>query len=205
MDYQRILFDWSANQPAITGAVILGIGLLSGFLGYRMIRFLLVVSTGGIVAAVATMASLYFGIHPLLPVALGGLAGAILGFTAPRPAIALNSGLTLALLAGYITSQLGLRGNPLWITLALVAASSFVLGLLSHRTMTLVITTLHGSALMIIGFVGLSSEIAPSIGATFVKWGHSKSLVVPLLLTMVTAMAYSVQVSKRQGDICTGT
>lgn len=203
-NYQQILFDWAAQQHALTGAVLLGLGLLSGFLGFRMVRFLLVVSTGGILAVVTGMVALKYDLPVLLPAVATGLGGAFLGLLAARAAVTVNAALTIALMAAYIATQVGIQGNALWVILALFAAGGGTLGLISHRTMLLVITTLQGSVLMIIGVVGVASELAPSIGGTFCQWARTKSLIVPMLLTMVTTMAYSVQVSKRQGDICTG-
>ena len=67
--------------------------------------------------------------------------------------------------------------------------------------MTVVMTTLQGTVLMIVGFVGAASELAPSVGLTFRDWADGQSLLVPILLLMLFVTAYSYQSSAQRGDI----
>lgn len=203
-DFQQVIFSWVTSQPAATGAVLLAAGLLSGFLGFRMIRFLVVLSCGGLGGLAGAFAA-GLAEYPLaIPAVAGGFFGVVAGLAWPRVALAVSAGGTLAFMGSYLAMQLGFRGNGVWITFALCGAAGTALGLLSRQTMALVSTTLQGAVLMIVGFVGLSNGLLPSLGATFQSWARGSSMMVPLLLTMVTATAYSVQCSKQQGDICTG-
>ncbi len=67
--------------------------------------------------------------------------------------------------------------------------------------MTVVLTTLQGTVLMIIGFVGAAGELVPSVGSTFREWADAQSLMVPFLVLMLFVTGYSYQSSAQRGCI----
>jgi hypothetical protein len=204
VDYQQVLFNWVVMQPGITGAVLLGAGLLNGFLGFRMIRFLVTLSCGGVGCLAGTLVASFASLPPGLPMVVGGAVAAMAALAWYEGALAVSAGATFGLLGAYVAVQLGLPETVTWIILGLTGATGLVLGLVSRQTMALLSTTLQGAALMIIGFVGLAHSILPSLAGTFQSWARAQSLTVPVLMTLVTVAAYSVQSAKQQGDICTG-
>ena len=79
-----------------------------------------------------------------------------------------------------------------------------VLGLVSREPMAILFTTLQGAGLTIVGFVGLSSTVLPTLGQTFRQMAGNNGLLVPVLIVMLTVTGYSYQASSRQGDIVSG-
>jgi MFS family permease len=206
LTYQRMLFDWVTNEPGLTGGVILLVGIVSGFFGWRMARFLITVYAGiaGYVAALA--------LTPLLqqqpPSGLVGLVAAgvagLIALGAPRPAMVVLSGALWGVVAAYLATQLGQHGVFVWLPAGMGAMLGTVFGLLCRRTTPLVITTLFGAGLIVVGFVGLANEVLPDVGSTFGGWAQGRSFMIPLLLLMLSVTAYSFQLKERQGEISTG-
>lgn len=204
MLYQKLLFDWAAHQPALTGAALLAAGLLYGFCGFRMIRLLLVLPAAGIAAL---FAMLYASLHELsMPVAggFGAIVGGAAAVLAPQCTVVVISGVTWAALGGYLSTQIDLNVFAATIVTSLAGAAGTVLTLVSRQAMTVLLTTVQGAALMVLGFVATSSALLPSLGDTFRSLAYQQSLIVPIMLAMLVAMAFSYQASARQGDIFTG-
>lgn len=204
-DCQKILFDWVAAQPGLTGAAVFGAGLLFGICGLRMIRFLVVLSLGGY-ACLAGLALAALINQPLILVVPGlGALGGVLGLAWPRGALVVSSAVTFGGLGGYLAVQLGLHETAVWVAFGVCGALGAVLALVSRQTMIMLSTVLQGSALMILGFVGIASAAWPTVGSTFRSCANQNSLVVPILMAMLAATAYSFQSMQRQGDIRTGS
>ena len=100
--------------------------------------------------------------------------------------------------------QVGLPGELRWACMLLAAGLGITFAWLSRRSMPLVVTTLQGVGLMIVGFVGISNALAPSLGMTFLEWSASRSLLVPVLFVMLSLTAFSFQANADQGDIRSG-
>ena len=123
----------------------------------------------------------------------------------PRPALVLASGATWALLGGYLADEFSLPGDLVWIAFGLCGGIATVMAVLCRRAMTILLTSLQGAALTVVGFVGLSATLLPSISTTFRAWSDGRSLVVPVLMGMLATTAYSCQANLCQGDIVTGS
>ncbi len=201
---QSYLFNWIGGQPGATGLVFFAAGALYGFAAFRMLRFLLLISTAGYGALAGLITAWTLNYQPDVLVVAGGFLGALIGIASGRAALLCSAAATAATLCGYVASQMGLAGTPLLIVMASCGLLGATCALLGRETTALFITTLQGAGLMIIGFAGLSSAYVPSLGATFRSWASSQSLMIPILLTMVAIGAYAVQASRLQGDICTG-
>lgn len=204
LDYQHVLFSWMASQHWLTGLVLLLIGLLYAFQGFRMSSFLIGASCAmlGWVAGVAAGAFTTLPGEQLALVAAGSLAATAVW--ARRAALVILGGGTFLLLGHYLAQQVDL---PPTAALALAGVAGGLGGLMSHlcsRTMTLLLTALHGTILIIAGFVGVSTHVIPSVGDTFCDWARDWSLLVPVLMTMLCITGYSIQFSSRRGDIRTG-
>lgn len=204
LDYQYLLFSWMASQHWLTGMVLLLLGLLYAFQGFRMAPFLV----GASCALLGWVSGIVAGAFSALPgeqlalVAAGSLAATAVW--ARRAALVILGGGTFLFLGHYLALQLELPAQAAAV-LALVAGG--LGGLMSHlcpRTMLLVLTSLYGTVFMIAGFVGLSTHILPSVGDTFCDWARDWSLLVPGLMAMLCITGYSIQFSGRRGDIRTG-
>jgi hypothetical protein len=204
MDFQKLIFDWVSGQHGLTGAFILVAGLLYGFCGARMYRYLVVLPSAGLGALAGAIAAALAGVDALLAAAGAGVVAGILGMAYPRFAAILTGGASWALLGGYIVLQAGGSEFAAFVALCVVGGIGTVLTILSRQPMTIVATTLQGAAMMVIGFVGLSHAILPSLSSTFCTLANSQGLTVPVLMAMLSAMCYSYQASEQQGDIFTG-
>lgn len=204
LPYQHAVVSWIAEQAGLTGVVIFAAGLLSAFYGFRFLRFLLMIACAGLGYVGGWLLTEHVGQPPLVCGAAGAIAAGLLGLAWPTPAVALGSSGTWALLAAYIGSQVGLKGPALWIGVGLLGGIGLLMTLVCRRAMTLLLTSLHGAAWMIIGFVGAACAFMPAVGATFKSWASGPSYVVPILLLMLVATGYSCQANARQGDIRSG-
>jgi hypothetical protein len=122
----------------------------------------------------------------------------------PRLGVVLASGATFAAVGYYLATQVGLNHAARWACLALVGGLGVAFAWLNKRGMPLVITTVQGAILMVVGFVGLSNALLPSLGVTFLSWSADWALLVPTLLGMLCVTAYSCQANMQQGDIRSG-
>ena len=68
----------------------------------------------------------------------------------------------------------------------------------------IVVTILQGAGLLVVGFVGVTCELVPSLGLTFVEWADRLPLMVPVLMVMLCVLGYSVQYNAFNGDISSG-
>lgn len=198
------MLRWAAAQPALTGVVILGLGAVYAFFGFRMFRPLLGLTCFGLGWLVGMTGATAAG----LPAGWLGLLGAItLGGVSvrwPKPALSLASAATWGILAYYLAGQCGLP-SPGPLTSAGVAGALGVLFVcLNYRTMTVIVMTLQGVILLLVGFVAISTRVLPELGNTFRLWANSETFVVPVFLIMLFAAAYSYQAMHQQGDIRTG-
>lgn len=204
LDYQHAVFHWMASQHWLTGFTILLIGLLYAFQGFRMLRFLVGASSallgwllGMIAGALTTLPA-----DQLALIAAGALAATAVW--AHRAALIILGAGTFMLLGHYLALQLEL---PFEAALAAALVMSGLGGLMSHlcsRTMTLILTSLHGTMFIIAGFVGVSTHLIPSVGDTFCDWASDWSLLVPGLMAMLCVTGYSIQFSSKRGDIRMG-
>jgi hypothetical protein len=202
--YQHIIFGWIAAQSGLVGLVVFAAGLLSAFYGFRMLRLLLALYAGGL----GCVAGFMIADNTILPAMIVAPALAIAGVAAavawPGGATVVVSGLTWGVFGGYLATQIGLKGIPVWIAGGLLGLAGTVLALVCREAMAVVLTSLHGASWIILGFAGLAIVLMPTVGETFQSWASSQSLVVPILLLMLVATAYSYQANERQGDIRTG-
>lgn len=203
-DYQKMLFDWVAAQPGLTGAAVFGAGLLFGICGLRMIRFLLALSLGGCACLAGVTVAALINQPLMFVVPAFGVLGGVLGLAWPRGALVVSSAMTFGGLGGYLAIQLGLQGTAAWAAMGVCGGLGALLALVSRQTMIILSTVLQGSALLILGFVGIASAASPAVGATFRSCASQFPLLVPALMAMVATTAYSFQSAHRQGDIRTG-
>ncbi len=195
-------FRWAAAQPALTGVVIIGAGVLYGFYGSRLFRVLIAATCAGLGWLGGNLAA------PLVEDVPGPVLGAIaavgLGLAATRllrPAIALASAATWGVIGAYLAGQFGLGRDAGLITAGLAALFGLLHAILDYRSTTLVLTTVQGAVMLVVGWVSLTSQVAPTLGATFREWANSQELLVPIFLAMLFATAYSCQAMCRRRSI----
>jgi hypothetical protein len=204
VEYQKLIFDWAAAQPAATGAAIFAAGLLYGFCGFRMIRPLLVVPAAAAAAWLGDLLTVFVDVSPPMATGLGAVVGGAAAVLAPHVTVVVISGFTWAVLGGYLSWQFGLSDTTCLVVVGVAGLAGTVLTMLSRQAMTVLLTTLQGAVLMLLGFVATSSAAMPALGSTFRNLACEQSVVVPVLLAMLTVTAFSYQATARQGDICTG-
>ncbi|MFH1749040.1 MAG: hypothetical protein ABIG44_18570 [Planctomycetota bacterium] len=201
---QHTLFQWAAVQPAITGLVVLGLGALYAFFGFRLFQALLVLTCLALGWFAGVICAHFAGPDPVL---LGGLGAAVLGLLAlrwHRPAVVFACGSTWALLAYYLTDQFKLPTAGILTAVIIAGGLGALFALLSYRTMMVILTTLQGIVLIQLAFVNLSTQFLPEMGSTFRQWSNNQVLVVPIFLIMLFTAAFSYQALHQQGDIRTG-
>jgi hypothetical protein len=204
VDCQKIVFDWVASQPGLTGAALLAGGLLYGLCGYRFIRILVLVPCVGVGCLLGLLVARSGGLPALVTVPTLGVLAGLLAHNRPAGAVLLTSTATVAALGGYLAAQMGASTLVTAILVAVFGGISMLLTLLSRATMIMVHTTLLGAALTLIGAVGVGTAIAPTLATTFRQLVQDCWPIVPLLLLVSSVSLYSYQANVRQGDILTG-
>ncbi len=207
MDLQGNLFHWAAAQPALTGTLIFCLGLVYAFAGFRLFRFLLSVTCAGLGWLVFVVGAEMTHLMPDL-VGVSGLLGAGIGVATSiyreKPALFATAVATWGALAWYLAVQLGLPQMIVFVFGGIGAGLGGVFSLLAYRGMRVVLSTLQGAVLLVVGWVSLTSAIAPSIGGTFRQWAAGQSLLVPGFLVMLFITGYSFQAMRERGDIKSG-
>lgn len=202
--YQQLLFDWITAQSIATGLVVMATGLLAASHGFRMVRFLLAVCGFGVGYGAAWALGSFVPLPPSVAGLAAGSMCAVAGVAWPRPARVVVSAVTWAIGGAYLAEHFGARGLGWWIPTGLLGAAGGVLMLVSPRSMTILMTSLHGAALFILGFTGVADAVLPVLGGTLRSWAHHRSAILPVLLGMLTLTAYSCQANARRGDLRTG-
>jgi hypothetical protein len=204
-DYQDVLFKWAVAQSPLTGATILAAGLLYGFQGFRFARLLLPLSTGVMAFGIGWIAGDSFRYPPALVGTFAAVVLALLVFVHGPTGQIVCGGLTFALLGYYLATRFTSDFTVVAVLVAIGTAFGAAGPWLMRRTLPVLLSTIHGSALLVLGFVSLATAVAPSLGSTFRSWAASVSLMVPMLVLMLTLMAYSFQANAQQGDMTTGS
>lgn len=202
-DIQGLIFQKAADLSETTTLVVFAMGLLCTLQGFRFARFIIALIcavwgwiAGGVVASIVG-----------LPVAFGSVVAVALCALALmrfRAGLAIASAFTGGALAWHMAAQFGLRLDSLPIVAAIGLAAGFSLLWVCPRYLPILTTTVNGAWLLIAAFVGLTSGLAPSLGATFCDWAASYPLMTPAFMLMLFVLGYSVQANARQGDMETG-
>lgn len=203
-DFQDLVFRWAQMQPATTAMFIMAIGLLFSLQGFRFARALfgLTSGIGGFVVGSLLADALRV---PAFPIATG-LAGVLgcAGLVSYRLGMVISSGFVFALLSQYLVARFTANPSNLLIALVFGAALGFSLRWVCLRSLPIIVTDIQGAALLVVGFVALASNLAPSLAGTFTGWARSVPLMIPVLMVMLFVLGYSVQANQQQGDTMTG-
>ncbi len=201
---QGAVFAWIAAQPGLTGMVVFAIGLLFAFQGFRLFRFLLVPScaTVGWVVGWWIADVIDFPMAVAAPTLAAAFAAASLMWY--RPAVSVACAGTWTALGYYLGVQLGLEPKAAWVCAGVAGGLAILFVWLCFRSMIVILTTLQGAALLVVGFVGFTHAVMPSVESTFRDWAANSRFLVPGLLTMLVATAWSYQAMEQRGDIRSG-
>ena len=202
-DLQGLIFRSASHWPGATALVVLSVGLLYTLQGFRFARFLLAVSCAGGGFALGTILAALLNLPPIVPIitAAGLGAGAL---ARSRLAVPLASAFTLAALAQYLAAQLHQSPTVVWIAGGLGLPAGFSLKWVCRRTLPILVTIVQGAGLLVLGFVGITNAVVPSLGETFVDCAARYALLVPGLMLILCVLGYSVQANALQGDIESG-
>jgi hypothetical protein len=201
---QGSLLGWAATQPVLTGILVLGAGLVYAFFGFHFFRFLLAVTCAGLGYFGGALLSLAINLPDVMVGTAGALALGLLALKWPKLATGLATGAVWAILGHYLASQVHLPTVGIWVAAGIAGMLGIAFSILSPRTMALILPTLQGVVLLVVGFVIISTNLVPSVGFTFRDWANTQSLLVPIFLTMLFVAGYSYQAMHARGDIRTG-
>ncbi len=207
MDLQTFAFRWAATQTATTMLFLFMFGLLFNFQGFRFGRMLcgMIAAGGGFV--IGTVAGPAAGAPQFGSVEIGvGLAIVlfIISVFGRRAALFMSSTFTCAALLFYLSRQVGIKGDTQWIMMAAGAATGVFLPMIMKRWCLIVLTVMQGGAMMLVGFVGLTHAVAPSLSGTLREWAATYGLLMPMFLVMMCVMGFSYQANAKQGEMTSG-
>jgi hypothetical protein len=202
-DYQSLIFRSASHWSEATSLVVLATGLLCTLQGFRFARFLIPIAClgGGLVAGALAVALL--GLPPLVAL-ISAAAFGIAGIARYRIGLTFASAFTFAALAQYLAVQCGMKPNMSLFAAGVGLIGGFALVWACRRVLPIFVTILQGGGLLVVGFVGITSALVPTLGLTFVEWSERIPLMVPALILMLCILGYSVQANAVQGDMETG-
>lgn len=203
-DIQSIAFRWIGQQSTVAALVVAGMGALLNLQGFRFGRFLMgLTSAGGGFAIGAVLATI--GGMPIEIVG-GVLAVAFfaLGMWKYRIGIFLSSVFVGAGLANLLVSRFTGLPDTLAFATLIGAVAGGCLQWVCLKSLPIMITSVEGGFIMIVGFVGLAYWFAPSLAATYVGWSDSIPFMTPVMMVMLYVLGYSVQANAQQGDMRAG-
>lgn len=200
---QDWLLNQIAHQPGTTGLVIFAVGVIYGFHGFRLFTPLLGLTWAGLGALVGLILSSTLALPPIPTVAGVALVCAVAAFNAHRGAAVGACAAVWGLLGWYLAEQLG---GELMVRIVCAGSAGLLGGLfafLCYRTMTVLLTTMQGAVLMVIGMIGVSNAYLPTFGTTFLTMADRIGVLGPAMVLVVTVTGYSYQAVQRQGDVRT--
>ena len=198
------MLTWVAGQAGLTGAILFAAGLLLAFYGYRLLRVSLPLICAELGYAVGVTLSPWTGWTMLIVVPLLIMLSGTTALVRPRAAAVVASGATWTFLGAFLASRLGLSGFAMWSLATLLGIAGTGLMLVSRASMTVLLTSIHGAAWIMVGFVGLTASLLPVVCTTFQVWADTERLVIPVLLAMLVTTAYTCQVNGLRGDLRVG-
>ncbi len=204
IDVQNLIFRWAQNQSQTASLVLFALGVLFGLQGFRFSRALLafVCAAGGfVVGGVAASAAKLP--EDLCTFSLAGLLG-VVGLWKSRVGAAIAAMFTFLALAHYLATRFQLAPTSVMIAWLVGAGLGLSLFYLYMRQTPILVTTVIGAGLMIVGFLGMASRFAPSLADTFVTTADHYTVMAPVLGFMLCVLGYSVQANAHQGDIKSG-
>jgi hypothetical protein len=203
-EIQDSVFRWALHQSQVTSLVLFGLGILFGLQGFRFARVLLSLTcaAGGFILGGVTASLL--GLPLFGPsLVLAGVLGAV-SLWHFRLGVALAAMFTFGAVASYLAGRFDVSpSNAMFAGLGGVALGSALFYLYLRQT-PILITTVLGAGLMIVGFLGLISRLAPSLADTFVRTADEYPVMTPVLGVMLCVLGFSVQANAAQGDVKTG-
>ncbi len=203
-DFQSLILQNALLWSAPTAAVCIGIGLLYLIQGFRLARVLIALACASGAALAGYLVSQETDGVGLFPGVLAGLLLAILSLVRFRLGVIACSMLTFGLYGFYLTNLFGFSRSVVPAAGLICAGIGGFMFLVCVRALPIVLTSLAGSAVMLLGFVGLAANFAPSLASTFVNWATTWVAVVPVFLLLLNVTGISVQSNAQQGDVRTG-
>jgi hypothetical protein len=202
-DFQGLIFRSAARWPEAISIVAFGVGLLYALQGFRFARFLLPVTCVGGALAVGTIAASATEVPLEAIIAAAAILGTVtlLRF---RLALVFSSMFTGGALCQYLAVQVGIDPKISLFVGGVGLAIGGALFWVCRRSLPILVTIVQGAGLLVVGFVGLSAALVPTLGLTFVEWATRLPLMVPTLMVMLSVLGYSVQASSYQGDVKSG-
>ncbi len=206
MSVQDVVFRWASHQQELTGVVLFAVGIAYAFFGFRLVNGLLAILAAaiGFGGGLAVSQFADSSISPLVPAGALAVVGAVAGFRWPKPWVPLSAALAWGVLGAYLFEQIRATTPIVAVVGFISAVLGLFFGMITPRAMTLILTTLVGTGLMIVGFVSVTAGIAPVLNGTFREMAGSYGMLVPVLMAMVFVAGYSYQSMQIQGDTVTG-
>jgi hypothetical protein len=152
------VFTISSNMPTWLVYVTIAIGLVSCFLGYKLLRIWMALIGFVIGMAIGYFASYKYFSNMVIPIIIGFLAGVIIGFIAYR--IYLFGVFLIALVTtlGFFGQLLAHYNEPGWVWILLTAILAIVAAIIATKFVKPVIiisTALNGATTVMMGIFKL--------------------------------------------------
>jgi len=157
------VFGISSNMPTWLVYVSIAIGLVSCFLGYKLLRVWMALMGFVIGMTVGYLASYKYFSNMVIPIIIGFLVGVILGFIAYRIYLLGVFLIALVTTLGFFGQLLAHYNEPDWMWLALTVILAIVAAILAIKFVKPVIiisTALNGATMVMMGIFKLLQEDA---------------------------------------------
>jgi hypothetical protein len=193
------LLDALGQVPFIAATMLVIVGLLCVFNGYRWHKWVVVVLAFLCGLGMGQVLSEQFGRSSIVAVALGGLC-AIIATPLVKLAVAVFSGLTGAFIGANIWTALNSSSPDLnWAGAAMGFIALAMASLLLFRLVTVLFTSVGGAAMFVFGVLTLMLQVEawePTIRNSF----SSNHLLLPIIVMLAAVGGFVLQETRSRAE-----
>lgn len=204
-DYQTQLLTWAANQSQSAAIIMFAVGTVYTLQGFRFARLMIAIVLGIIGFAFGRAWADANGANPEVFSLISAAVMGALALASVCSGLLIGSVITFGLAMQFLGMQFGLPPTGLLVLFCFGAVVGALIYFLHARVLPRLLTTMQGSVMMLLGFVGAAGSFLPRLADTMIDTAAGMPFAVPMLLGMLCVMGYCYQTNLEDGDIQTGS
>lgn len=204
-DYQTQLLTWAAGQSQSAAIILFVVGTAYTLQGFRFARLMIAIVLGIVGFAFGRAWADANGANAELFSLVSAVVTGALALASVRTGLLMGSVITFGLAMQFLGMQFGLPPTGLLVLFGFGAIVGALVYFLHPRVLPRLLTTMQGSVMMLLGFVGGAGSFLPRLAETMIDTAAGMPFAVPMLLGMLCVMGYCYQTNLEEGDIQTGS
>lgn len=200
LHHPDVLLDNLSNLPFIAGSILVALGLLCVFNGYRWHRWVVIILAFCCGLGIGEMLSDNFGKSSIVAVSLGSLC-AIVATPLQKVAVAIFGGLTGAFIGANIWTAFNAESSDLhWAGAAMGFIALALASVIVFRLVIVLFTSVGGAAMTVFGAIVLMLQVdgwAPAVRSSL----SSNQLLLPVLVLLAAVGSFVLQESRSRAEL----